>query len=284
MFEQLPLMGEGRSVYPKPEYGGKETARVLITVKAAPQPSASYGDTVCVAGIRLTESGPEWIRLYPVPFRSMEKYEQFKKYELLDIDIEPAWKDSRSESFKPDTSSIRRVDFLKPWSPRHPYVAPLAAAQWTMCGILKARERGELFPSLAVIEPKEVKRFEIYPFAGWTDIQQTHLKKGLNQPDLFGNLPEQILLDPPRFEAKFHYTCEHPTCGGHRQGLLDWEMVALSRNLAADNNETAMAKIKMKFLDQMCKPELRPHFFVGNQQKRPHIFSVLGIYPAKSRH
>ena len=30
-----------------------ETARVLITVKASPQPSAKYGDTVCVAGIRV---------------------------------------------------------------------------------------------------------------------------------------------------------------------------------------------------------------------------------------
>ncbi len=30
-----------------------EQARVLVTVKTSPRPSATYGDTVCVAGIRL---------------------------------------------------------------------------------------------------------------------------------------------------------------------------------------------------------------------------------------
>ncbi|RRD60723.1 hypothetical protein EII30_05595 [Leucobacter sp. OH1287] len=48
---------------------GYETARVLITVKTSPNPSAKYGDTVCVAGIRTDREAYEWIRLYPVNFR-----------------------------------------------------------------------------------------------------------------------------------------------------------------------------------------------------------------------
>lgn len=47
-----------------------ETARVLITVKASPQPSAKYGDTVCVAGIRVDGGRAEWIPLYPLAFRT----------------------------------------------------------------------------------------------------------------------------------------------------------------------------------------------------------------------
>lgn len=46
-----------------PSTGGARH-RVLVTVKAAPNPSATYGETVCAAGIRLADTGPkDWIRL-----------------------------------------------------------------------------------------------------------------------------------------------------------------------------------------------------------------------------
>ena len=44
---------------------GEETAEVMITVKTYPNPSETYGETVCVAGVRLDRGAPEWIRLYP---------------------------------------------------------------------------------------------------------------------------------------------------------------------------------------------------------------------------
>jgi len=43
-----------------------ERKKVLITVKAYPQPSRSYDELVCTAGI--LEDG-SWIRIYPVPFK-----------------------------------------------------------------------------------------------------------------------------------------------------------------------------------------------------------------------
>lgn len=46
--------------------------RILVTVKAYPNPSKKYIETVCVAGV--TESG-QWIRLYPIPYRFLA-YEQ----------------------------------------------------------------------------------------------------------------------------------------------------------------------------------------------------------------
>jgi hypothetical protein len=39
--------------------------RVLVTVKAAPNPSATYGETVCAAALRLDLDSPGWVRLYP---------------------------------------------------------------------------------------------------------------------------------------------------------------------------------------------------------------------------
>ena len=48
------LFANGRSEYDKEPGTGTTEAKVLITVKAAPQPSANHGDTVCVAGLRTT--------------------------------------------------------------------------------------------------------------------------------------------------------------------------------------------------------------------------------------
>jgi hypothetical protein len=45
------------------------TEEVVIVVKAVPQPSQRYGETVCCAG--LTRQG-EWRRLYPIRFRHLK--------------------------------------------------------------------------------------------------------------------------------------------------------------------------------------------------------------------
>mgnify|MGYP006946520210 CR=1 FL=1 len=50
--------------YPSEKPSGPARLRVLVTVKAAPNPSATHGETVCVAGVRLGDVGPTgWIRL-----------------------------------------------------------------------------------------------------------------------------------------------------------------------------------------------------------------------------
>lgn len=44
-----------------------EKKTVLVTVKAYPNPSRKYGETVCYAGVDLSTG--EWIRLFPIPFK-----------------------------------------------------------------------------------------------------------------------------------------------------------------------------------------------------------------------
>lgn len=63
----------------KPPRPSEETAEVMVTVKTYPNPSETYGETVCVAGVRLDRGGPEWIRLYPVKFRNADFDSQFRK-------------------------------------------------------------------------------------------------------------------------------------------------------------------------------------------------------------
>jgi len=43
----------------------------MITVTAAPNPSSSYGETVCVAGLEIGVATTSWVRLYPVNLRHL---------------------------------------------------------------------------------------------------------------------------------------------------------------------------------------------------------------------
>lgn len=59
--------------------------RVLITVKTYPTFSRKYIELVCTAGFR--EDG-SWIRLYPSPFRFLEKGNRYKKYQWIELEID----------------------------------------------------------------------------------------------------------------------------------------------------------------------------------------------------
>ena len=63
--------------------------RVLITVKAAPNPSEKYGETVCVAGLRLDLDAGGWVRLYPVNFRELDSDGKFRKYDVVSLMARP---------------------------------------------------------------------------------------------------------------------------------------------------------------------------------------------------
>ncbi len=58
-----------------------ETIDFIPLVKAYPALSSKYGEVSCVAGTEMTADGPRWVRLYPVPFRSLEDDKQFRKYQ-----------------------------------------------------------------------------------------------------------------------------------------------------------------------------------------------------------
>jgi hypothetical protein len=51
-----------------------DQVKVLITVKTYPLPSNKYQELVCTAGV--LEDG-RWIRIYPIPFRSLPQNRQF---------------------------------------------------------------------------------------------------------------------------------------------------------------------------------------------------------------
>ena len=87
-----------------------KSKKVLITVKAYPNPSKKYGETVCCAGID-TET-LQWLRLYPIPFRDLDNSQKFQKYSIIQVRCWKSTEDSRAESYKVDSDSIQKLSLL----------------------------------------------------------------------------------------------------------------------------------------------------------------------------
>lgn len=58
--------------------------KILITVKAYPTLSETYGELVCTAGLR--EDG-SWIRIYPAPFRRLGEFKKYEKYRFIEVTV-----------------------------------------------------------------------------------------------------------------------------------------------------------------------------------------------------
>jgi hypothetical protein len=56
---------------------------VIVLVKAAPVPTRDLEETMCVAGARVDDETPEWVRLHPVPFRDLEEDRRFATYQRV---------------------------------------------------------------------------------------------------------------------------------------------------------------------------------------------------------
>ncbi|WP_275295400.1 hypothetical protein [Amycolatopsis sp. La24] len=272
----IPLFG-GSPDEPaaKPASDATVRMRVLITVKAAPNPSEKYGETVCVAGLRIDPGHEGWVRLYPINFRELGENASFKKYDVVTVDAVPARQDSRRESWRPRMDTLRREARLPDWKRRQPWLDPMTE-QTTMCRLHRGATMDT--PSLGLVKPQHIRTLQIKPHPGWTPAQQAKIDAYVGQCTLFGD-EDRAPLRAPRFSASFHYDCTEPGCNGHRQGFIDWEFVAFSLlRLNHMSDDEAQAQLKDRFLDKLCGPKNDVSFYVGNVAAHPRTFSVLGLY------
>jgi hypothetical protein len=254
------------------ENGYEVELEVLITVKAYPQPSKTYGECVCVAAVRLDTETPEWCRLYPVDFRGLPRRQRFKKYDVVCLRARPRTKDPRPESFTPILETIEVVDHLGPedgWAARRRYVEPLEVS--SMCELLGLeREHGV---SLGLFKPREIVDLHVKRVADEWDQGRRCV---LAQQTLLG--PAKRELEKIPYEFRFEYVCADEDCRGHKQMLIDWELGECWRNTAGRPEDERVRLVREKWLDTVCGPRRDPHFFVGNQQAHPQAFLVLGVY------
>lgn len=258
-----------------------ERARVLITVKATPQPSEKYGDTSCVAGLRLDAGRPSWIRLYPVAFRWLDGDSQFHKYDIIELEVRRRDADTRRESYSPTQQSWQVVENLPPWKARHSVVGDVEPT--TTCQLMRAAEADTAAPSLGLVYPADVDCLEFIDHGPWSPEQLVKMQARIDSESaalipMNGTVP--ALLKAPRFKVRYRYRCAASTCDGHQGRILDWELTALQNRLAGAADEEVKAAVRGKFLDQMFAAERASGFYLGNFElaARRGKFSVLGVY------
>ena len=251
------------------------TKRILITVKAYPNPSKKYGETVCCAGIDLDTL--QWIRLYPIPYRDLDSSQKFKKYTIINIRCWKASDDHRLESYKIDIDSIEKISLIdtkRNWEARKKIVLPTISPSF--CSILKDSEQNK---SLGAFKPIDIS-FSCKKSTLESQAKREACYAQLSFFDTKKNAIEQI-----PFHFYYNFRCfGKPDCPGHKLLIIDWEIGQAYRDwrYRYNSEEQLLQKIKQRWLELMCSENNDVYFYVGNMKRFHENFMVLGVfYPKK---
>jgi hypothetical protein len=247
--------------------------QILVSVKAYPNPSRKYGETVCCAGIDL--SNFHLIRLYPVPYRDLDNEKRFKKYSLIEVDCFPPRDDKRPESFQINPGSIRVIKELNTesgtWKKRK-YIV-LKAPVKSMCQVYDDVEAQDL--SLGLIKPENVK----FEWTRQSRSDEDSRKSCYAQLSFFNKKKDEIEEIPYNFY--YNFTCVGvPDCPGHKLPIIDWEIGQAFRNWRTryKTEKILLEKIEQRWLDIANTEKKDVHFYVGNMKRFRKIFMVLGVF------
>lgn len=240
-----------------------QRTRVRILVKAFPQHSQKYEETVCCAGI--TDAG-QLIRLFPITYRRLSAENRFDRFDQIEATLTKSTSDPRPESFRVDHDSIRVIERGKSlsdeskvmlWKPH------IAASLDALKNENKMTER-----SLGIIQP-DAGSLKFFRRAA--EAAEKEEAKGI-QASLF----EQPLkpLDPPEFVFGYKYTS-----GGspHTHTIQDWEVQAayIAYQRRYGTRDEALKMLEQEYGTRI--PTRHPHFIMGTMKLHPRNFILIGL-------
>jgi hypothetical protein len=204
------------------------TEDVAIIVKAVPQPSKKYGETVCCAGI--TREG-EWRGLYPIRFRRLRD-NSFVRWQWVRCKTARRSTDRRVESRRVAEDSIEPLGMIKP-SERPRFIEPLIRDS-----VMSAANDG---CSLALLRPTDVQFYWSRRKAAEIEAEQQAYQLAARQHDLFD--ADLASLEPCPFPFRMKFD---DASGSHDHQCQDWETEAAFWNIRRSHGEEAA----LKHLDQ----------------------------------
>jgi len=255
--------------------------KILILAKTYPSPSAQYVETSCVAGI---SSDGEMRRLFPVPFRMIERGQQFSKWQWIEVRVEKANKDHRPESHRlyVDTISCgERIEPRNDWAARRAWLERVPT--FTNFDDLDAW-RSTTGRSLGLLKPSNV-RLEIRPARSqaWSPEELTKLMRP-DQGSLFDEAEarDQIkVLQKIPFDFYYVYTVRGK--GGdveYCHKIVDWEAGALYLNCRASHGPDWEQPFRARLESNLVDKDLM--FLMGNQHRFQNQWLLISlIYPPK---
>lgn len=259
--------------------------RILILAKTYPSPSSKYSETSCVAGI--TESG-QMRRLFPVPFRLIERGQQFKKWQWIEALVEKAPADHRRESHRIYIDTINCQETIETkgnWNARLPWIDRIPS--FSSFDDLEA-SRLTHGTTLALLRPRLLVELLISDADSpdWTDEEKAILLKDEMQGNLFTEEEARQHVRELRkvpFDFHYRYICDTPEGEkAFRHKIIDWEAGALFWNCRKSHGAEWEKPFRAKLGEQLPGKDLM--FLMGNQHRFPHQWLIISvIYPPKQK-
>lgn len=245
---------------PTPSLVKSGETQAIVLIKAAPQVGDKHGETVCCAAVDLHG---EWLRLYPVAFRSLEQGQKFGRWDRIKFRWRLPDDDRRIESRRVDQHTLAVVGKLKK-AERQPFLSKLIVTS-----LAKEREQGR---SLALLKP-EILGFDVERKTE-DDLRKESTKFAAlrNQTDLFNTKPI-IPYAPCPFRFRYRYR----TDDGEREGTCqDWEMEATYYRWSRAGGETeALTKIRQTFGEEY--PQRGMLLAMGTHSLYPDTWLINGV-------
>ena len=238
-----------------------------ILVKAYPQPSKTYEETVCVAAI--SEDGRDMLRLFPIRYRNLPTDRQFDRFDLIEFDMELPRDDHRPESRHVIEDSIRIVGHGRDVSDEakvrlwKPFVVPT---------LKQLHEQNKTTKrSFGIIKPDEGSvKFFVKATKDVADDDRAMNQVAFQQVSLF----EAPLSKLPTPEYAFGYRF---TSGGHPHEHLihDWEVQAAYIAYRKRYGDQAIDMLKQEYGERI--PTRNLHFILGTMKAHPQTFIIIGL-------
>jgi hypothetical protein len=240
----------------------QQKSRVAILVKALPQPSKTYGETVCCAGV--TADGL-WKRLFPVRFRHLSGESSFSRWNWVSFNYRRPRSDQSSESCHVYEDSIV-VDGVLPTDERSRLLNPL------IVGSAKdAAMRGQ---SLALIRPRKTRFVWKEKSKAEIEEEREAFRLAARQTSMFDK--ELAELEPSPYDFRFKFEDDG---GSHDYQNGGWEAHVM---FWRESQRTSATKA-LAWMDETSNrdyPKRGMVFAIGNQAKRPQTWQLLGVIRA----
>jgi len=243
--------------------------RVRILVKAFPQPSEKYEETVCCAGI--TEDGQHLLRLFPIRYRRLPKEHQFERFDMMEVTATKA-SDPRPESFRVDEASIQLIESGKHLTDEakvqlwQPFIAP-SLQQLYADNRATGRSLGIIKPDAGsiVFSTKPAKDVDA------ADLEVAEQVRKMQQSSFL----EDPLTPLEKTEFAFEYRF---TSGGHPHGPMmihDWEVQEAHRQYKRRYNADALDHLARMYGQTI--PARNLHLIMGTMLAHPRTFIIIGL-------
>jgi hypothetical protein len=255
--------------------------RILVAVKTYPVLSKSYMELACTAGFR--EDG-SWVRIYPIPFRLLDKDQHFQKYQWIELALAKNPKDSRPESYRPlnrdDITLCEKIGTEQAWAERKRIILKQNKIYTNLAEIIAGANDNK--HSLVIFKPKEILGFVVEKTErSWGQDKLDALKAYLNQGNLFDEAQEDFKV-MPKLPYKFSYKFVDDSGTESTLMIEDWEIGQLYWSCVKGTDEkTATQKVRQKYFEDFSKTK-DLHLFLGTTRefhgRAPNPFLIIGTF------